>query len=32
MIELTIKPENKAELIMIKKVLKVLNIKFVENA
>lgn len=31
MIELTIKPKNKAELVMIKKVLKALNIMFVEN-
>ena len=32
MIELTINPKNKAELVMIKKVLKALNITFVENA
>ena len=32
MIELTIKPINKAELVMIKKVLKALNITFFENA
>lgn len=31
MIELTIKPKNKAELVMIKKVLKALNITFIEN-
>lgn len=31
MMELTIKPKNKADLVMIKKVLKALNIKFVEN-
>ncbi|MGM8362444.1 hypothetical protein ACSV4D_11060 [Flavobacterium sp. ARAG 55.4] len=31
MIELTVKPKNKAELVMIKKVLKALNITFVEN-
>lgn len=31
MIELTVKPKNKTELLMVEKVLKALNIKFVEN-